>query len=99
MKYNYFFGLLLAIIFPGLIQYYVKEKQKGSTYIVMYLISFLIIFVFLTLNGHYIDLNDIDSILQNELLLNLSLIINIVFRIISGIDGFIKMIQLNRYYG
>lgn len=96
MKNNYFLGFLLAIIFPGLIQYYIGEKTKAARYIFWYLMSFLILFVFVTLKVQTIDTSNMNSIMNNELLLQLSLAINIIFRILSGYEGLVQLRKRNR---
>lgn len=96
MKNNYFFGVLLAIIFPGLIQLYTGEKSKSVKYVFYYLLSFLIIFILLTVSGYKIDTSDLNQVLNDSLLINISFVINVVFRLLSGIDGLLQIHKIRK---
>ena len=98
MRNNYFLGFLLALIFPGLIQLYIGEKRKAITYMFIYLTSFIIIFLILSLTGYIIDVNNYDVLINDPLLINISFIINVVFRLLSGVDGFIQLRRIRKNY-
>lgn len=98
MKYNYALGILLAILFPGLIQYYIGERSKGNKYIIIYLTTFVFIFIILTTNNYEINLNEMETITKDPLLIKLSIIINVCFRLFSGIDGILQLKKIKGYY-
>ena len=98
MKRNYLFGLVLAILFPGLIQIYTGEKAKASKYILLYFASFFLVLIYLVATGHAVDMNNINSIGRDPILINASVLINLVSRIVSGIDGLLKIREYHRLY-
>lgn len=98
MKPNYLFGLVLAIIFPGLIQLYTGEKGKAGKYMFLYFASFFIVLIYLTATGHLVDVDNINSVGKDPILINASILINLLSRLLSGADGLLKIREYHRLY-